>query len=220
VEQRSKRAETADAPRVEYLLGVLRDLSQQDPSPALRDRLELLSAKQLKGGGADFGKPIRGAQSGLLSWLRPAFVVALLMAIGIVAAFVAHVRRPERLQAGMESRVAPPHAAFSTGSRALPVAPSPEARLPEIRHSLPKLARNTTARQMVVRLPYSNNAINTGTDATIRVSMSQADLVSLGFPMNETLHDRRVVAELTLGDDGLPRAISVPLPLEVVREKK
>jgi len=29
-----------------------------------------------------------------------------------------------------------------------------------------------------------------------------------------------VVAELTLGDDGLPRAISVTLPLELVREKK
>jgi hypothetical protein len=25
---------------------------------------------------------------------------------------------------------------------------------------------------------------------------------------------------LTLGDDGLPRAISVPLPLEVIKEKK
>jgi hypothetical protein len=73
---------------------------------------------------------------------------------------------------------------------------------------------------MVVRLPYSNSAIDTGTDATIRVWMSQAELASLGFPMNATLHDRRVVAELTLGDDGLPRSISVPLPLEVVKEKK
>jgi hypothetical protein len=73
---------------------------------------------------------------------------------------------------------------------------------------------------MVVRLPYSNSAIDTGTDATIRVWMSQTELVSLGFPMNGTLHDRRVVAELTLGDDGLPRSISVPLPLEVVKEKK
>jgi hypothetical protein len=73
---------------------------------------------------------------------------------------------------------------------------------------------------MIVRLPYSNSAIDTGTDATIRVSMSQAELVSLGFPINTPLHDRQVVAELTLGDDGLPRAISVPLPLEVVREKK
>jgi hypothetical protein len=73
---------------------------------------------------------------------------------------------------------------------------------------------------MVVSLPYSNSAIDTGTDATIRVSMSQTELLSLGFPMNATLHDRRVLAELTLGDDGLPRSISVPLPLELVKERK
>jgi hypothetical protein len=50
--------------------------------------------------------------------------------------------------------------------------------------------------------------------------MSQTELVSLGFPMNAMLHDRRVLAELTLGDDGLPRSISVPLPLELVKERK
>ena len=33
VEQRSTSKETADAPRMEYLLGVLRSLSQQDPPP-------------------------------------------------------------------------------------------------------------------------------------------------------------------------------------------
>ena len=69
---------------------------------------------------------------------------------------------------------------------------------------------------MVVNLPYSNTAIDTGTDATIRVSMSQTELESLGFPMNATLRDRRVLAELTLGDDGLPRSISLLLPLELV----
>jgi hypothetical protein len=89
-----------------------------------------------------------------------------------------------------------------------------------LRHPLPSLAQNTIAQRMVVRLPYSNSAIDTGTDATIRVSMSQTDLVSLGFPMNAILHDRRVLAELTLGDDGLPRSISVPLPLQLVKEKK
>jgi hypothetical protein len=73
---------------------------------------------------------------------------------------------------------------------------------------------------MILRLPYSNSAIETGTDTTIRVSMSQSELLSLGFPVNATVQDRRVVAELTLGDDGLPRAISLPLPLEVMKEKK
>lgn len=73
---------------------------------------------------------------------------------------------------------------------------------------------------MVLPLPYSNRAIDTGTDTTIQVSMSQAELLALGFPVNTTVHDRRVLADLTLGDDGLPRALSVPLPLEIVREKK
>jgi len=71
-----------------------------------------------------------------------------------------------------------------------------------------------------LELPYSNGAIETGTNTTIRVSMSQAELQSLGFPINATVQDRRIVAELTLGDDGLPRAISLPLPLEVMKEKK
>jgi hypothetical protein len=73
---------------------------------------------------------------------------------------------------------------------------------------------------MTIRLPYSNSAIETGTDTTIRVAMSQSELLSLGFPVNATVQDGRVVAELTLGDDGLPRAISLPLPLEVIREKR
>jgi hypothetical protein len=75
-------------------------------------------------------------------------------------------------------------------------------------------------RQMMMQLPYSNSAIETGTGATIRVSMSQSELLSLGFPINTTVQDRRIVAELTLGDDGLPRAISLPLPLEEMKEKK
>lgn len=69
-------------------------------------------------------------------------------------------------------------------------------------------------------LPYSNGAIDTGTGTTIRVAVSQSELVSMGFPINATIPDRRVVAELTLGDDGLPRALSLPLPLEVMKEKK
>jgi hypothetical protein len=73
---------------------------------------------------------------------------------------------------------------------------------------------------MILRLPYSNSAIQTGTDTIIRVSMSQSELQSLGFPINTTVQDTRIVAELTLGDDGLPRAISLPLPLEVMKEKK
>jgi hypothetical protein len=131
---------------------------------------------------------------------------------------VAYLHRTESLRANIEPLVAHPKEPFS--SAAPSTVPAATVKPLKIRHGLPKAAENTIARRMVVRLPYSNSAIDTGTDATLRVSMSQAELVSLGFPMNGTLYDRHVVAELTLGDDGLPRAISVTLPLEIVREKK
>jgi hypothetical protein len=207
VKQRSKHTASADAPRVDYLLEVLSALSQDDPPPALRGRLELLSSRRLRNGPA----PLR---------LKPVFALALLVAIGITALFTAYLRQPTPLQRKIESRVAPPDALFDRAVSAPVAARSPESTLPATRHPLPKWTRYNTAQRMTVRLPYSDAAIDTGTDATIRVSMSQAELAALGFPINTTLHDRRVLAELTLGDDGLPRAISVSLPLEVVKEKK
>ncbi|HEY2468247.1 MAG TPA: hypothetical protein VGI45_10490 [Terracidiphilus sp.] len=100
-----------------------------------------------------------------------------------------------------------------------PAVRPPIAKL-KIHHPHPVPVQPTSARQMTMRLPYSNGAIQTGTDTTIRVSMSRSELLSLGFPINTTVQDGQIVAELTLGDDGLPRAISLPLPLEVVKEKK
>jgi hypothetical protein len=214
VEQRSTSTETTDASRMEYLLGALGSLSQQDPPPALRERLRHLSYQRLRAG----GEP--EARAGFRSWLRPAFVVATLAVIGFLAVGVAHRYQSEPLRAGMVLNVAPPGVPSTAGSVAVPVARRVEVKSTRLRHSSPSLPQNTIPQRMVVRLPYSNSAIDTGTDATIRVSMSQTDLVSLGFPMNAMLHDRRVLAELTLGDDGLPRSISVPLPLQMVKEKK
>jgi hypothetical protein len=215
LEQRPEPTETDDVPRVEYLLGVLRSLSQQGPPQVLRERLELLASERLRSG-AKAGPRLR---SPFRSWRRPAFAAALLILFGTVVALVAHVHRPEPMRAGIE-RPAASQSKEPFISGALLEVPAAAVKPSRIRHGLPRLAGNTIARRMVVRLPYSNSAINTGTDATLRVSMSQAELALLGFPMNGTLHDRRVVADLTLGDDGLPRAISVALPLELVREKK
>ena len=50
--------------------------------------------------------------------LKPAFALALLIVIGLAAAFVAHVRRPVPLQTKIESRVIPPSAPFDSGIRA------------------------------------------------------------------------------------------------------
>jgi hypothetical protein len=213
VEQRSTNTETG-APRMEYLLGALRNLSQEDPPPALRERLRLLAYQRLRAG----VEP--GARSDFRSRLIPAFVVALLIVLGSVAVLVLHDHRPEPSQARMDLRVAPPREPSSIVTAAVPALPRAEVKPLKTSHSSPRLAQNAGSRRMIVNLPYSNSAIDTGTDATIRVSMSQTELESLGFPMNATLRDRRVLAELTLGDDGLPRSISLPLPLQLVKEKK
>ena len=219
VEQRSTNTETTDASRMEYLLGALRTLSQRDPPPALRERLRLLSYQRLRTG-VEPRRRLGSPRAGLRSSLRPALVVALLTVIGFLALRVAYLYRSEPLRARMELHVAPPKEPSSIKSAAVPVVRGIEGKSARPRHSLPSRPQNTIAQRMVVRLPYSNSAIDTGTDATIRVSMSQTELVSLGFPMNAMLQDRRVLAELTLGDDGLPRSISVPLPLQLVKEKK
>lgn len=218
VEQRSTSTETTDASRMEYLLGALRSLSQQDPPSALRERLRLLSHQRLRAG--DEPRPRLGSSRAGFPSRLTAFAVALLAVIGLLAVRVAHLQRPEPLRAAMDLQVTPPKEPSNFGTAAVPVARSVKVKSTRLPHPLPSLAQTTIAQRMVVRLPYSNSAIDTGTDATIRVSMSQTDLVSLGFPMNAILHDRRVLAELTLGDDGLPRSISVPLPLQLVKEKK
>ena len=190
VEQRSTSTKTADAPRMEYLLGVLRSLSQQDPPPALRDRLRLLSYQRLRSGVEPVRRP-GSPRVGLRSWLRPALAVALLILIGSLKVVVVNIHRSERLRAGIDLRVAPPKQSSSIGTVAQSVVRREEIKPQRTTHSLPRLAPNTTARRMVVRLPYSNSAIDTGTDATIRVWMSQTELVSLGFPMNATRSEER-----------------------------
>jgi hypothetical protein len=226
-EEHSKRTQNEDLTRVDRLLGLLGELSQQDPSSALRDRLSSLAAERLNQNAApathDSTRPF-------LVWLRPVFAAVLLVAIGLTIALGLHFRRQEPTQAhrtttGATTGAHPAHSPTHIAQ----VAPAPRpsvSRHKKAYHAEPAVPPSlgetepSGEQQMTLRLPYSNSAIETGTGATIRVSMSQSELLSLGFPLNTTVRDRRVVAELTLGDDGLPRAISVPLPLEVVKEKK
>lgn len=218
-EQQSKRMEAEDGSRANDLLGLLSDLSQQDPPPALRERLAALAASRL---GENPGNAERPAGKGrrTRTWLKPTLATGLLVVLGLTTVFVIHFWREESAQAKRTAKVSHP---VDTSEYTTPVASAPRrlaARQSRIHHSRPVFAPPSGARQMTMRLPYSNNAIQTGTDATIQVSMSQSELLSLGFPINATVPDRRVMAELTLGDDGLPRAISVPLPLEMMKEKQ
>lgn len=212
-EQESQQTEIPDTSHLEDLLGLLRDLSQHDPPPALRERLADLSSCRLRASGYQHQKR--------LVWVKPVLAAVMLIAVGLTAAWVANLSQRKSLRAGTDVQSNLRGALSGKESHSMPNAPLPKASLKsssEINHTNP--APKHGPRRMVIQLPYSNRSIASGTDATIRVSMSQFELMSLGFPVNATLDDRRVVAELTLGDDGLPRAISVPLPLEVMKEKK
>ena len=205
--------------RVDDLLGLLGTLSQRDPSPALRERLSDLAHQRLNKE-PEAASRVRRAGHGTLRWIMPVCAAALLVAIGLFVIFAAHVRQRESVQTNSAAKVSPAEISSGNEAHTVPTARPSKARLPKIHHPQPVLTRRAGAQQMTMRLPYSNSAIETGTDTTIRVAMSQSELLSLGFPVNATVQDGRVVAELTLGDDGLPRAISLPLPLEVIKEKR
>jgi hypothetical protein len=197
------------------LLRLLRDLSERDPSPAIRTHLSNVCSQRLQQ-----KRVFPEMQPGTFTWRRAVFATALLAALGLTAASVVHFLYRTGARAPNEpTDVSAPTSteqAVHASSSALPEFP----QLPKHRHSAHTPMPSLSRREMVVRLPYSNNSVDTGTGATIRVSMSQSELLSLGFPLNATLQDRRVVAELTLGDDGLPRAISLPFPLELIKEEK
>jgi len=199
-------------------LSLLGNLSQRDPSPLIKERLRALASQRLR------ENPVHAGRLGnkvrwLRVWLKPAFAAVLLLAIGLTAVLVVNFRRQQFLLPDRTAKVSHPAAPSNFKDHIEPVPRSIATRRHKVHHSQPAPIP-LGARQMTLRLPYSNSAIETGTDTTIRVSMPQSELLSLGFPINTTAQDSRIVAELTLGGDGLPRAISVPLPLEVMKEKK
>jgi len=78
---------------------------------------------------------------------------------------------------------------------------------------------NNSPSRMTVDLPYSNRAISTGTDATVQIAMADSTLRALGFPIPpDQPGARRIWAEVSLGDDGLPRSVSLSFPLQLVKE--
>jgi hypothetical protein len=216
--QQSNPTETSDASRVDHLLRLLGNLSQRYPSPSVEERLRGLASQRLKETPVHFWS-LGNQNRGLRVWLKPALAAAFLLVIGLTAALMIGSRRQQRLQSDRTANLSHPGAPSSFNDHTASTPSSITSKRQGVHHSQPARPRFGT-RQMTLRLPYSNSAIETGTDATIRVSVSQSELLSLGFPINTTAQDHRIVAELTLGDDGLPRAISVPLPLEVMKEKK
>jgi hypothetical protein len=220
-DQRTDRVESEDIARLDQLLESLQQVKVPGPSPAVRSRLSQLYAERLR----ETPIPTKKPGGRLLKpsfWFRTAAASGALIAVVVMAMFLFHRHQRGHLRADHNSRVTSPEVTLASGGRTEVKAPTLKVALLPVRRSRSSHAKSAAPQnqKMTVPLPYSNSAIATGTSTTIRVSMSQFELASLGFPVGEIPRDRRVVAELTLGDDGLPRAISLPLPLEVIKEKR
>jgi hypothetical protein len=212
-EERSKRTETEDLTRMDSVLGLLGGLSKRDPSPAVRERLAVLASERLNQSPRRHGRGPR-------VWWKPAFAAACLVVAGLATGLAVYFNQRGPVKNNGTARGEPPVVSSEIKVHSVPAVRPSVNKPAKARHSRPSPVEPTGLQQLTMRLPYSNGAIETGTGTTIRVSMSQSDLLSLGFPINRTVRDRRIVADLALGDDGLPRAISVPLPLEVMKERR
>jgi hypothetical protein len=217
LENLSKRMKAEDVLHVDRLLKTLSRMSQQDPPAALRENLKALAAERLS------GTPNHGARDRVTErkgfvGFKPVFIAGGCAALGLAIVFAVHLQRQERPRKDKTVIASHPDAKPATEfpSESVPfTAPKPSHHTA---HFVP--GRSVGSQQMTIRLAYSNNLIQTGTATTLRVSMAQSELLALGFPMNTTVQDRPIMTEVTLGDDGLPRAISVRLPPEIVKEKK
>jgi hypothetical protein len=213
--QRHDLIEPKDLVRLDQLLELLKKVPMEGPSSAVKDKLNALYVQRLR------ENPSSRVQLGSLrwrlsSWLKPVAAFALLTMVAIGAMLLIHLHQGRRLQAGNNPGVNIQKESPNNGARAASEVAVPRSSLRPNRHAYLTRVNYGSPTEMIVRLPYSDSDIATGTSATIQVSMSQSELVSLGFPLPESLQNRRFIADLTLGDDGLPRAISLPLPIKVV----
>jgi hypothetical protein len=195
------------------LLRLLREASPQEPSPYVREQLEATGSLQFSS--TPF---LRWRQALQHHWLWALPVATL--AIVVVVMFL-----PLRPQvAGLDLQVTPPGVPPPLGSNSYssnPQVAEPSAPLPgtkkktRVSGAAPK---TKPMDRLTVPLPYSNPDISTGTSTVVRVAMPQMQLAALGLPLPAVATDSRIIADVTLGDDGLPKSISLPLPLQVVKE--
>jgi hypothetical protein len=198
---------------VDRLLAVVCHLAQHDPPPAIRERLAMISVQSLAAARAT-------RQQRPARWLSrniPAAVCTVIVAI--VCGFLV-IHRHHRLnsvnRAAVSAPIMPKPVIEANPDRAVQSATVPEEHH---RTHTPKASAAQFSR-IVIPLPYSDNAVATGTEVSVPVFISQDELISLGVPMSPALRERTFLADLLLGDDGLPRAISVPLPPGSLVEKR
>jgi hypothetical protein len=215
---------------LDELLVSLKQVQLQGPSENVRNHLSDLYAIRLQETPVSHIEGGRGWQWQSIFWRKPAFgafagavVVALLLA-GIhlaphhdsrspsaAARAEAHSPEPTYVTPGKSSNVSATGQLSSRVSRRV----ARPTSVVSFTH-----AKTSNSQKISISLPYSDRAIANGTSATVKIPLSCYELASMGFPLGEHMENSRILAEVTLGDDGLPRTISLPLPLKIMEDKR
>ena len=81
--------------------------------------------------------------------------------------------------------------------------------LPSAKAKPHQRANAANPQPVFVTLPFSDPTLMSGTSVTIRLALSEAELLAMGVRPIESNSSGSYVADLVLGDDGLPRAIRI-----------
>ena len=137
-------------------------------------------------------------------WLLAA--AALLAALALTAGSIIftrsdrHAHRPSEIMA---------HSEPQPGPTVLEPQPSPMLKTPPSAKAKHQRANAANPQPVFVTLPFSDPALMSGTSVTIRLALSEAELLAMGVRPIESNSSGSYVADLVLGDDGLPRAIRI-----------
>jgi hypothetical protein len=208
--ERLPQSTDSQVAHTEQLLRLLKEASEQDPPSRLRERIVTMSSIE-----AELDHPVFSIFGWKLAKASPWLLIASAISVLVIAAILNVIYRP-----------APPESL--TARMMTPSAP-PVISVPAQSQSVPRVRRNGPRRsdvkpvpvpydRLTLLLPYSNADVSTGTTTTVRIAISQSQLVALGLPLPAGPVNSRIVAFVALGDDGMPKAISLPLPLQVVKE--
>lgn len=194
----------------EHLLRLLKEVSSQDPPIRLRERIVEMSSVQIKPKplfpffGWEFAKAN--------PWLLMVSTAAAALVIAAILNVIYHPIPPDILTVRVMTPSAP---------RVMSV-PSETLGAPRIRRNRRRRSNVKTAHilndRLTLLLPYSDANVSTGTTTMVRISIPQSQLIALGLPLPASVANSRIVADVALGDDGMPKAISLPLPLQIVKE--
>jgi hypothetical protein len=165
-----------------HIQGLIQHHRAPQPEPSLTDRWLL---------------PLAGMASALL------VVVAAVWALNAISNRRARNDRMSPVPVTSNRNVEPPPAIEIQKPSA--TSQLPAARVKKRHHPRPARSQQPA----FVALPFSDPALANGTSVTIRITFSDAQLLALGVAPDQNKRRQLYVADVVLGDDGLPRAIRV-----------